>query len=120
MFTIKLSEFRGEIIDFLREVLAKRGTNYELINPQDIEDNKRPNVFYVLPSLVIKYNGVYREFTPVVIDMDEDMNISFGAVCTFDTSMEDITIPLHSIDTSTLCRIGDMVAAFENNSLMFV
>lgn len=113
-FNEELSAIREKAFNYIKHILNKRGTDYQLIDP-DIIDERDPE-FYDLPR-AIKYYEKYGttqfdEFCIVDIKIEGD-TILFSGV-SVDDSAEDYSFSDQDISIDTVCGIADLVYNLEN------
>jgi hypothetical protein len=105
-------QIRVEALKYIRKVLNKRGTNYELIDPAEYEDELSDEV-YKLPRVnyVDKYFNYY-EFPIIVVNIDNDV-LTFQGINISEYD-EDKGFGEDDIPTDVLCAIADNIKALEN------
>ena len=113
-FNEELSVLRTKFFNYIKEILKKRGTDYQLIDPDIIDE--RDSEFYDLPK-AIKYYEKYGttqfdEFCIVDIKIEGDM-ILFSGV-SVDGSAEDYNFSEQDVSTDTICEIAYLVYHLEN------
>ncbi len=114
MFFNKLQELRKEALDYILGVLRKRGTDYQLIDPQSIEDTLTDE-YYELPRAdKVDKHGFYSEFPIIAINIEDDKLVFVG-----DSSMDagsfcDEYFEPDDLSSPIIFKIADMVKQFEN------
>ena len=107
----QLSSLIDEAKLYIKSVLLNRGTNYQLIDPQDIED-EYTDEFYDLPgTLVYSKHGHYTENKIVVINLVNGY-LEFETVDTED--YDDHTLDGSEFESVTWLWLADLVEQLEN------
>lgn len=112
MFTEQLGQIRNNAVEYITSVLQQRGTNYELISPDEYEDEISDEVHKLPRAFNVSKQGYYCEFSIIVINIDADNNIQFNGL-----SIEDNEEELFSMDdlfTDTIVLIAELVYKLEN------
>lgn len=111
-FRDKSLSLYNEIEKYLKSVLKKRGNEYQLINPQDIED-EYPDEFYELPRVWTLTDGGYHdEFAVVAIDLIDD-KIVFQCIHIDEYDDENIDMEDIGSEIYNLALIADKVRELE-------
>lgn len=107
----QLSSLIDEAKLYIKSVLLNRGTNYQLIDPQDIED-EYTDEFYDLPgTLVYSKHGHYTEHKIVVISL-VDGHLEFETVDTVD--YQDHKLDGSEFKSVTWLWLADFIEELEN------
>lgn len=107
----QLVTLRQEAQAYIKDVLLKRGNDYQLIDPQDIED-EYTDEFYDLPgTLVYSKHGHYTEHKIVVISLVNGY-LEFETVDTED--YDDHTLDGSEFESVTWLWLADLVEQLEN------
>ena len=107
----QLSSLIDEAKLYIKSVLLNRGTNYQLIDPQDIED-EYTDEFYDLPgTIVYSKHGYYTEHKIVVISL-VDGSLEFETVDTVD--YDDHVLDGSEFESVTWLWLADFIEQLEN------
>lgn len=110
----QLSSLTDEAKLYVAKVLLVRGTNYELINPQDLED-EFTDEFYDLPgTLVYSKHGHYTEHKIVVINL-VDGHLEFETVDTED--YYDHKLDGSEFESVTWLWLADFIESLEKENV---
>lgn len=113
-FLKKVLVIADEAKDYIISILKERGNDYQLINPQDIEED-RPDEFYELPRVMSfgKYN-TYDEYSVVTLNLDESGKVQLeGVSIDGETDEVDKTFNLDDERSSFICYLADVVRQLE-------
>ena len=107
----QLSSLVDEAKLYIKGVLLKRGTNYQLIDPQEIED-EFTDEFYDLPAtLAYSKHGYYTEHKIVVINLVNGC-LEFETIDTVDYN--DHVLDGSEFESVTWLWLADVVESLEN------
>jgi len=113
-FTEKNDDIRKEAISYITEVLKKRGTNYETVDPASYEGEEITEEFYDLPrTFRIDRHDYYFEYAIVKINIDEKTNeLKFVGISVFE-DMDEKEFTENELVTEVLCAVADIVQNLE-------
>jgi hypothetical protein len=113
-FNERQEELRKEALSYITEVLKKRGTNYEIVDPASYEGEEITEEFYDLPrSFFVDRHDQYSTYGIVMINIDEKTDkLSFVGIETTE-DMNERHFKEIELDTSVLCSIADIVQNLE-------
>lgn len=107
-----LNEFKQERINYIKNVLQFRGSNYELIDPSEYEDGisdevrKLPRCFHIH-----QFGNVHIDYAIVVVNIKDDI-LSFDGVELGDLEViEEFSVDDLSVET--ICLICDLILKLE-------
>ena len=113
-FVEKLQATRQEAIDYIKSVLEKRGSGYELCDPALYEEELEDE-FYDLPIAVyVGKHSFHDEYAIVVLDINDNHDITFKGISrTGDASEAEMDFDSDDFDTFALCEIADIMKKLE-------
>lgn len=113
-FSERMSDLVQEAMDYVHDVLQKRGTNYELIDPQEIEEsNNLPDRIYTLPRISeVKKHGYYVQYAITAINIKDD-KLLFEATPLTEGVDDDQTFTEDDPSSEQWLAIADAVAELE-------
>ena len=111
MFTEQLGQIRNNAVEYITSVLQQRGTNYELISPDEYEDEISDEV-YNLPKAFSSFSIEYhQQYSIIVINIDNDI-ITFNGL-NVDNADEHI-FQIDELSADTIVLIAELVYKLEN------
>jgi hypothetical protein len=118
-FQKRFVELKDEATEYIKSVLLKRGTNYELIDPASYEeDGSFDESVYDLPRHTDygKYNS-YEDYSVVVVNMDVGGELVFECIqIYYEDYSRDLTVSVHALETLVVCQIADLIYQLENGN----
>jgi hypothetical protein len=124
MFVSELLELQSRALEYIRSILKKRGTEYQIIDPATYEDGydedenteEERNQLWALPrGKYVTKHGFYEEYPIVMINIDEEDKLTFlGIGCIGDGADEEKIFTDEDLSTPTICAIADIVSALED------
>jgi hypothetical protein len=118
-FQKRFVELKDEATEYIKSVLLKRGTNYELIDPASYEKGGSfDELVYDLPRHTDygKYNS-YGDYSVVVVNMDVGGELVFECVqIYYEDYSRDLTVSVHQLETLVVCQIADLIYQLENGN----
>lgn len=109
----KLDRLRGLALDYIRAVLSARGTNYELIDPNEYEEDLSDEVYKLPRGKYTNMRGYLYEFPIVVIDINDQGELTFKGVDMGDFC-RDMDFSENEMEDMMICAIADLVYHLEN------
>lgn len=108
-----------EAMVYIRAILELRGSNYELIDPVEYE-NEISDEVSKLPSMVefSTVDGPGNEFAIITIDIDEKKNLTFNGI-ELNGSDNEIKFSENEMTSDVLCGIADLVYGLENYVMIY-
>ena len=111
-FNERQEELRKEVLSYITEVLKKRGTNYETVDPASYEGEEITEEFYDLPrAFRVDRHDQYIEYAIVKINIDEN-KLSFVGIEVRE-DMDERQFNEYELVTEVLCAIADIVQNLE-------
>ena len=112
-YTNQIEATRSEALSYIKSILDKRGSNYELIEPASYDDDDTDESVYDLPTAYyIDKHNFYTEYPIVIINIENDILNFVGLGCKNDN--EDYTFVEQELSTNVICAIADLVYQLEN------
>lgn len=114
-FAAQLEELRNNALAYIRKVLNQRGTNYELTDPANYEDEIEDCVFELPRATYVNKYSFFDEYPIIAVDIDNDV-LTFQGIAAIGEADDDRTFNEDDMTTASLCGIADIIANLEFQS----
>lgn len=111
MFTEDLTSLRNKVIDYIKSVLEFRGTNYEIVSPDEYEDDISDEIYKLPRGIDISKHGHHVEYAIVIINIENGV-LSFYGIEIGEMG-DDKHFTEDELTTDTLVSIADIVLSLE-------
>lgn len=112
-FLDKVNAVRNESIDYIKSILNFRGTEYQLTDPSNYDDEEidSDELFKLPIGVYVNKHGFHLEYNIVMVNINDGV-LSFVGI---DPSEGDEhTFSENDMYTVDLCYIADLIYSFEN------
>lgn len=112
-FMGKIRQIRQDALDYIINVINKRGSGYELIDPNEYEEELTTEV-YEMPrgERMNKYN-YHVESAIVTIDINKNV-VTFNGIDIGESEDGEYAYGEDELTTESICRIADIIRILEN------
>lgn len=107
----QLTQIRDNALNYIKSVLRFRGTNYELTDPTNYEEDLTDEIYQLPRGFSITKHGHYVEYAIVIINIEND-ELSFHGIEIGEMG-DEMTFTDGDLDTDTICVIADLVKTLE-------
>ena len=110
-YVSELSELKNRCVDYIKSVLNFRGTNYEVTDPANYEDEFNDELYRLPRGFYVTKYGQYIEYAIVMIDIENDV-LSFRGIEIGEMGDEE-TLTVNDLTTDSICSLADLVKSLE-------
>lgn len=113
-FTDIITKTRTEALEYIRGILKSRGTNYELVDPNDYEEEIEDSVYDLPRGTHFTKDNYLEEYPIVIINIDDENKLTFEGLSCIGETEKDYTFDEDELSVELACAIADHVYYLEN------
>ena len=112
-FMEKIRKTRQDALDYIFKVMDKRGNGYELIDPDEYEEELTTPVYEMPRGERMDKHNFHVESAIVTIDINHNV-ITFNGIDIGESESEEYGYGEDELTTEAICRIADIIWNLEN------